>query len=381
MSFGARSHHVRLLSILSLTTSLFVAAGCSSASSEEVGSTSDELQCAGSCTPGDLSGDSLLTPVTRTRGLRRDWSPQTKPLPEHYWTGSQQYLRPDAHEAFVRMVKDAYDNGHVDLYCTSGYRSFDTQCNLFASYAANEGCEQANTYSAHAGHSEHQLGTVCDIFAAPSSSGFLEPGTPGDIWLKANAYKYGFANSYPHANASMNDGYIQEVWHYRFIGVAAATELHNRGPIAVPVFIASLSDREREALGGGAAPAPNGNGGGETSGCGDFPSNGRCRGTVLEWCRDNTKKTIDCATTTNGYTACGPDPSGDGFNCVVPSAAPPPSNDPCRGFNDNGTCTGSVLEWCDNGTYKRVDCSQKTDGRTACGADPNPALGNNCVVP
>lgn len=60
-------------------------------------------------------------------------------------------------------------------------------------------------------------------------------------------------------------------------------------------------------------------------------------------------------------------------DCVVPS--------PCLGFSEAGTCTGSVLEWCKDGAYARVDCGTKTDGRTACAADANPALGMNCVAP
>jgi hypothetical protein len=67
----------------------------------------------------------------------------------------------------------------------------------------------------------------------------------------------------------------------------------------------------------------------------------------------------------------------------IRAGAPLPegTTDPCRGFTADGTCTGPVIEWCDSGAYKRVDCSTKTNGKTACGADPNPALGNNCIFP
>jgi hypothetical protein len=61
------------------------------------------------------------------------------------------------------------------------------------------------------------------------------------------------------------------------------------------------------------------------------------------------------------------------------SVVRPEPIDPCRGFNDFGKCTGTVLEWCENGQYKRVDCAEKTDGRVRCGEDPRPEIGLNCV--
>jgi D-alanyl-D-alanine carboxypeptidase len=41
----------------------------------------------------------------------------------------------------------------------------------------------------------------------------------------ANAYKYGFTLSYPKGNTS----YVFEPWHWRFVGVKLATDLHNQG--------------------------------------------------------------------------------------------------------------------------------------------------------
>jgi hypothetical protein len=66
-------------------------------------------------------------------------------------------------------------------------------------------------------------------------------------------------------------------------------------------------------------------------------------------------------------------------NGAVNPPDPPEPVDPCRGFDDFGKCTGTVLEWCDNGQYRRVDCATKTDGRIRCGEDPNPEIGLNCV--
>jgi len=49
--------------------------------------------------------------------------------------------------------------------------------------------------------------------------------TAANTWLTANAYKYGFELSYPKDNGY----YVYEPWHWRFVGVKLATDLHNQG--------------------------------------------------------------------------------------------------------------------------------------------------------
>ena len=49
--------------------------------------------------------------------------------------------------------------------------------------------------------------------------------TPEYKWLTDNAYKYGFVISYPAGNKY----YKYEPWHWRFVGVALATKLHEDG--------------------------------------------------------------------------------------------------------------------------------------------------------
>jgi hypothetical protein len=224
------------------------------------------------------------------------------------------------------MVDAARSDG-VALSCVSGYRSFAAQCSLFADYAASHGCEEANTFSAHAGNSEHQLGTVCDIGLG---DGFIQAGDAGDRWLTAHAREFGFACSYPNADAALNGGYIREPWHYRYIGVRAAAALTERERalgsgtrLAVSRFIDSLTPEQRAALEDGAAATDAGTGGGPV-----------------------VPGTPDCAT--------------------IPF---------------EGRCTGAVLEYCQAGAYQRVDCSAKTDGRTTCGEDPRPEIGRNCITP
>ncbi|MDP3953545.1 MAG: D-alanyl-D-alanine carboxypeptidase family protein [bacterium] len=123
------------------------------------------------------------------------------------------------------MLSDAKDDG-VEMYVTSAYRSFGTQSSLKAGYIVTYGAGTANSFSADQGYSEHQLGTTVDVTTKDIGVGLSGFGsTDAYIWLQENAYKYGFILSYPSGNAY----YIFEPWHWRFVGVKLARDLHRQG--------------------------------------------------------------------------------------------------------------------------------------------------------
>ena len=55
-------------------------------------------------------------------------------------------------------------------------------------------------------------------------------GTKAELWLRDNAWKYGFSISYPIGFESTT-GYSHESWHYRYIGKVNAKELEESGLI------------------------------------------------------------------------------------------------------------------------------------------------------
>lgn len=114
----------------------------------------------------------------------------------------------------------------INIKIISAYRSFTDQTTLKGAYKTIYG-SGANTFSADQGYSEHQLGTTVDL-DRESSTGVLTTnfGTTKTFeWLVENAYKYGFVLSYPKGNAY----YQYEPWHWRFVGVELARELHKEG--------------------------------------------------------------------------------------------------------------------------------------------------------
>lgn len=124
-----------------------------------------------------------------------------------------------------KMFNAAHDDG-VALYVESAYRSFAEQKALKSAYTITYGAGTANAFSADQGYSEHQLGTTMDIVGS-RTAGLTEAfdKTPGYQWLTDNAYKYGFVISYPKSNTF----YIYEPWHWRFVGIELATDLHKSG--------------------------------------------------------------------------------------------------------------------------------------------------------
>jgi LAS superfamily LD-carboxypeptidase LdcB len=183
-------------------------------------------RCTTQCSGGLLSGESLFAPVNRFDALRPDWAPSDLLLvPARYRTiDPLEKMRVQALGHMVQMLSAQRRASTPKIYCGSPYRSFGEQCQLFGQYVAQDRCAKANTYSAMAGHSEHQLGTVCDMVYA--DNGLIKGNTPGDAWLAEHAYEYGFLQSYPEGTSALT-GYETEPWHFRYLGRKAAL-MHHR---------------------------------------------------------------------------------------------------------------------------------------------------------
>ena len=106
----------------------------------------------------------------------------------------------------------------------SGYRSYNRQSTLYSNYVARDGVEAADTYSARAGHSEHQTGLAFDLNSLEESFGQTREG----IWLKEHCWEYGFIIRYPRGKESVT-GYMYEPWHVRYLGKSVAKSVFDSG--------------------------------------------------------------------------------------------------------------------------------------------------------
>jgi poly-gamma-glutamate synthesis protein (capsule biosynthesis protein) len=147
-----------------------------------------------------------------------------KELSLSYSTKKGICLTKETYDAFLSMADKAEDD-KITLKASSGFRSYETQKILFADALKNN--DKALTSVAKPGYSEHQLGTAIDITGASinyDSAVVRFDKTPEDIWLRENAYLYGFIQSYPQNKEDIT-GYKYEPWHYRYVGIAKAKEI------------------------------------------------------------------------------------------------------------------------------------------------------------
>lgn len=168
--------------------------------------------------PVIANGDYLLALVTKETTLKSNYAPaDLEPIPAYMFPSRDMQLRREALEHLEELWSVAEEEG-VILTILSAYRSYSYQMSLFNRYAEKHGEEQANRFSARPGQSEHQLGTAVDFGGTAFDFKAEFAQTPQGRWLAENAYRFGFALSYPEGKEHIT-GYIFEPWHYRYIGL------------------------------------------------------------------------------------------------------------------------------------------------------------------
>ena len=119
---------------------------------------------------------------------------------------------------------NAAKKDNMTILVTSSYRSYEYQVKLYNQYAEENSKEEADTYSARPGYSEHQTGLAVDIHNGKKVYTDFE-STEEFNWMQENAYKYGFILRFPKDKVN-ETGYIYESWHYRYVGKDIAKYIH-----------------------------------------------------------------------------------------------------------------------------------------------------------
>ncbi|MBQ6511004.1 D-alanyl-D-alanine carboxypeptidase family protein [Candidatus Saccharibacteria bacterium] len=155
-----------------------------------------------------------LINITATYGIREGNAGNGTPL-----------LDPEAASHLNEMLNayKSYNPGH-EITTRSCFRSRGTSCGRLC---------------VATGGSDHHTGLTCDLID-DSYGDSLDTSTysnhPEWQWLRANSYKYGFIDRFPEAwaggpmsqpaviNSEGSTG-LFETWHYRYVGITAATEI------------------------------------------------------------------------------------------------------------------------------------------------------------
>lgn len=146
-------------------------------------------------------------------------------------------LRAEASTAMVGMFAAAAAEGAGAMQLQSAYRSYVVQVKVYNGYVKSAGQAGADAQSARPGFSEHQSGLAADIAAQPAKCTLdaCFGATSQGVWLAANAWRFGYLLRFP-ADKTAVTGYIYEPWHFRYIGVALATEMHTTGVTTLEEF-------------------------------------------------------------------------------------------------------------------------------------------------
>ena len=136
-------------------------------------------------------------------------------------------LRADAAAAAIEMAKAMKAAGRGTMIIQSAYRSYKEQKAVHDRQVKRYGLKTGEALAARPGYSEHQTGLAMDISAQGQGCQIRVcfGQTKAGYWLIAFAYKYGFILRYPNG-ATSTTGYQYEPWHFRYVGVELATNMH-----------------------------------------------------------------------------------------------------------------------------------------------------------
>ena len=177
-----------------------------------------------------LAGDGLLAPVSKRQVLPATYVPRDlMGLVSVPVTQPALRLRGSALTPLRAMLEEAQRQG-LAPHVLSAYRSYQEQAAIYQRMVQRLGETAASRVSARPGHSEHQLGTTVDFTSPAVGYALVQSfGTTAEgLWLRENAHLYGFVMSYPAGKEAVT-GYVYEPWHYRYVGVGAATAVYQQG--------------------------------------------------------------------------------------------------------------------------------------------------------
>ena len=185
----------------------------------------------------DKFSSSML--VNKHRKLSENFEPDgLMNIPSEYASEDDFKASRIAFNAYKKMA-DAATNDGYNIVINSAYRSYSDQEEIIEYYKNLYGQSYVDKFVAKAGFSEHQTGLAFDI-GSRNANVFAD--SKEYEWMQENAYKYGFILRFSKRYEDVT-GFRAEPWHYRYVGVDAATYIHEHKNIPYEYYYAMFLDK------------------------------------------------------------------------------------------------------------------------------------------
>lgn len=172
-----------------------------------------------------------LTLVNFENALPEDFAPESLGEIDNGYEADSRIV-----DAAKQMIADARED-NVRIIALSAFRDYEYQKDLYDNkvqrlqqekgYSVKKAREEAGTVVAYPGTSEHQLGLALDLVDARHVElDESQEDTAAYKWLYEHCHEYGFIVRYPNGKTDIT-GIIYEPWHFRYVGVEAATTIMN----------------------------------------------------------------------------------------------------------------------------------------------------------
>lgn len=176
--------------------------------------------------------DSVTVLVNKNFALPKDYEPEDLVYPDVPFIFKEKVDKRKMRSVAAKALKELFagaEKDDIQLAGASAYRSYATQKILFHNYVKQDGLEEARTYSALAGTSEHETGLAIDVSGIDGKCAVQAcfAGTKEAIWLGKHAAEYGFIVRYPKGKEAIT-GYKYEPWHLRYVGKDIAKEIFDK---------------------------------------------------------------------------------------------------------------------------------------------------------
>lgn len=130
--------------------------------------------------------------VNKNNGLSKDYTPKGLDIPNIEFTNEsdreERNVAGVVIEPLEKLVQSAKDDGII-LLGNSAYRSYKLQRKTYNDIVKAQGAQEADSYVAKPGFSEHQTGLCIDI---TNEDRYFVKGTTEADWLAENSYRFGF---------------------------------------------------------------------------------------------------------------------------------------------------------------------------------------------